>query len=73
MCLFSPVENLSRALPELHQKIAQVQALSQRAPSTGIMTESILTIKDLIEETRNFVNRVKIFFFKKKYNFRTKY
>lgn len=57
VCLYL-VENLNKALPELHQKMEQVQALSKRAPPGGNMTESIWRIKDLIEETRNFVNRV---------------
>lgn len=49
------VENLNRALPELHQKIAEVQDLSKRVPPAGNMAESIWRIKDVIEETRNYV------------------
>lgn len=53
------MENLNRALPELHQKIAEVQDLSKRVPPAGNMAESIWRIKDVIEETRNYVTTVR--------------
>lgn len=55
------MKNLNTALPLLKDKITQVEALSVKAPPSGNMTESIRRIKDVIEETRNFVNRVKYF------------
>lgn len=63
VCLFIvPVENLHRALPKLHQKMAEVQDLSRRAPPVDNMTETIWRIKDMIEETRNDVIRVRSIF-----------
>lgn len=56
------MENLNRALPELHQKIAEVQDLSKRVPPAGNMTESMWRIKDVIEETRNYVTTVRSIF-----------
>lgn len=53
------MENLNRALPELHQKIAD---LSKRVPPAGNMAESIWRIKDVIEETRNYVTTVRSIF-----------
>ncbi|XP_070764977.1 laminin subunit alpha-3 [Enoplosus armatus] len=52
------VKNLNTSLPVLKDKIAQVEALSEKALPTANMTESIWRIKDVIEETRNFVNRL---------------
>lgn len=68
VCLFL-VENLNRALPELHQQIELVEALSKRAPPGGNMTESIWRIKDVIEETRNYINGVMNIFFQEKKRF----
>lgn len=62
LCLF-PVKNLNRALPALKDKITQVEALSRKAPPSANMTESIRRIKEVIEETRNYLNRVKLLFF----------
>lgn len=56
------VKNLTTSIPVLKDKITQVKALSGKAPPGANMTESIRRIKDVIEETRNFVNRVKYFF-----------
>lgn len=56
------MENLNRALPELHQKMAEVQDLSKRVPPAGNMTESMWRIKDVIEETRNYVTTVRSIF-----------
>ncbi|XP_078114223.1 laminin subunit alpha-3 [Sander vitreus] len=54
------VKNLMTALPVLKDKITQVEALSGKMPPTANMTESIRRIKDVIEETRNFVNRLPV-------------
>ena len=53
------VKNLNTTLPLLKDKITHVETLSVKGPPGGNMTESIRRIKDVIEETRNFVNRVK--------------
>lgn len=54
-----PGQNLSRTLPVLEDNIRHVEGLSKRAPPVGgNMSESIRKIKDVIEETRNLVNRV---------------
>ncbi|XP_039668362.1 laminin subunit alpha-3 [Perca fluviatilis] len=54
------LKNLNTALPVLKDKITQVEALSGKTPPTANMTESIRRIKDVIEETRNFVNRLPV-------------
>lgn len=59
-CVF-PVKGLNKTLPALEDKITQVEALSRKAPSSANMTESIRGIKEIIEETRNYVNKVKCF------------
>lgn len=46
----------------LTTNLQQVEALKRKAPPSANMTESIQRIKDVIEETRNFVNRVTYFF-----------
>lgn len=56
------MKNLNRALPALKDKITQVEALSRKAPPSANMTESIRRIKEVIEETRNYLNGVKYFF-----------
>lgn len=54
-----PGRNLTQTLPLLEDKVRHVEELSRRAPPAGAnMTESIRNIKDVIEETRNLVNRV---------------
>ncbi|XP_078024626.1 laminin subunit alpha-3 [Epinephelus lanceolatus] len=54
------LKNLSTALPVLEDKITQVEALSEKASPGANMTESIRRIKDVIEETRNFVDRLSV-------------
>lgn len=50
---------MSRTLLVLEDKVRHVEALSGRVPPAGeTMTESIRKIKDVIEETRNLINRV---------------
>lgn len=65
LCLFLmsvSVKNLNSTLSALQNKITQVEALGEKAPPSANMTESIRKIKDVIEETRNYVNRVKYSF-----------
>nr|XP_033477951.1 laminin subunit alpha-3 [Epinephelus lanceolatus] len=54
------LKNLSTAVPVLEDKITQVEALSEKASPGANMTESIRRIKDVIEETRNFVDRLSV-------------
>ncbi|XP_039983754.1 laminin subunit alpha-3 isoform X2 [Xiphias gladius] len=54
------LKNLNKALPVLTDNLAQVEALSRKVPPSANMTEGIRRIKDVIEETRNFVNRLSI-------------
>lgn len=57
--MFIPGWNLSQTLLVLEDKVRHVEALSGRVPPAGeTMTESIRTIKDVIEESRNLINRV---------------
>lgn len=50
----------------LEDQVRHVEGLSSRSPPVGEnMTETIRKIKDIIEETRNLVNRV---LFKNIYN-----
>lgn len=45
----------------LEDQVRHVEGLSKRVPPVGEnMTESIRKIKDIIEETRNLVNRVSL-------------
>lgn len=54
-----PGRNLSQNLPVLEDQVRLVEGLSKRAPPVGEnMTESIREIKDVIEESRNLINRV---------------
>lgn len=43
----------------LNERISQVDALSGKTPPSANISESISSIKDLIAETRTYVNRVK--------------
>ncbi|XP_070688258.1 laminin subunit alpha-3 [Pempheris klunzingeri] len=52
--------NLNTSLPVLRDKITKIEALSGKVPPTANMSESIRRIKDVIEETRNFVNRLSV-------------
>ncbi|KAM3619703.1 uncharacterized protein V6R79_012335 [Siganus canaliculatus] len=52
------LDKLNSAIPVLKGKIAQVEALRGKVPSGANMTESIWRIKDVIEETRNYVKRL---------------
>uniref|UniRef100_A0A3B4VLD6 Laminin G domain-containing protein n=1 Tax=Seriola dumerili TaxID=41447 RepID=A0A3B4VLD6_SERDU len=54
------LENLNASLPVLSNTLTEVEALIRKAPPSANMTESIRRIKDLIEETRNFVNRLSV-------------
>lgn len=61
--MFIPGWNLTQTFPLLEDKVRHVEELSRRAPPAGAnMTESIRNVKDVIEETRNLVNRVFFFF-----------
>lgn len=42
----------------MRDKITQVEALGKRFPTRGNMTENISRIKDLVQETRSYLNRV---------------
>lgn len=50
--------NINSGLPVLKDNLTQVDALSRKLPPGANLTESIRKIKDVIEETRNFLNRV---------------
>ncbi|XP_018525874.2 laminin subunit alpha-3 [Lates calcarifer] len=52
------LRNLNSALPVMTDNLTQVEALSRQTLPSANMTESIERIKELIEETRNFVNRL---------------
>ncbi|XP_041646420.1 laminin subunit alpha-3-like [Cheilinus undulatus] len=52
------LKKLNSVLPALMDKLKQVDALSEAAPPSGNMTESIRRIKELIEEARTFVKRL---------------
>lgn len=56
------VKTLNAALPVLRDNLTQFEALSRMVPPSANLTESIWKIKEVIEETRNFVNRVKFAF-----------
>lgn len=57
--LIVTVKRLDKTLPELKDTLAQIEDLGNQESSSGNMTESIRRIMDVIQETRNFVNRVK--------------
>ncbi|XP_022072198.2 laminin subunit alpha-3 [Acanthochromis polyacanthus] len=52
------LKNFTRTFPVLTDKLAEVEALSEKTSPN--ITESIRKIKDIIEETRSFVNRLSI-------------
>lgn len=54
------VKSFNRALPDLIDKLVQVEVLGGKMSPRANRTESIRRIKDIIEETRSIVNRVKI-------------
>ncbi|XP_035763469.1 laminin subunit alpha-3 [Neolamprologus brichardi] len=54
------VKSFNKALPVMSDKLAEVKALGRRMSPHPNMTESIQRIKDIIEETRNFVNRLSL-------------
>lgn len=57
------VENLNATVDTLIQNLTQVEALSEELRPDANMTENIRQIKDLIEEARSLVHRVKYFIF----------
>ncbi|KAM7388561.1 hypothetical protein PAMP_024728 [Pampus punctatissimus] len=52
------LKSLNTSLPVLRHNLTQVEALSREFPPSPNMTESIGQIKDVIEETGNFINRL---------------
>ncbi|XP_045906061.1 laminin subunit alpha-3-like isoform X2 [Micropterus dolomieu] len=54
------LKNLNKSLPVWKDKITEVEALSVKALTSANMTESIRRIKDVIVDTRNFVNRLSV-------------
>ncbi|XP_061594014.1 laminin subunit alpha-3 isoform X2 [Cololabis saira] len=54
------LKNFNRKLPVLSNKLEQMSALTKQTSPTANMMESIRRIKDLIDETRSFVNRLSI-------------
>lgn len=55
--LFS-VNELNKFFPALPDKLAEVENLSSRVPIRTNMSDSIMRIKDMIEQTRDMANRV---------------
>ncbi|XP_047442348.1 laminin subunit alpha-3 [Mugil cephalus] len=54
------LKSFNGALPDLIVKLVRVEALGRKTSPSANMTESIRRIKDIIEETRNFVNRLSL-------------
>ncbi|XP_067369206.1 laminin subunit alpha-3 isoform X2 [Channa argus] len=54
------LNNLIESLPVLKSKLIKAEGLSRKVPLSANVTESIRRIKDVIEETRHFVNRLSI-------------
>ncbi|KAK2835839.1 hypothetical protein Q5P01_016323 [Channa striata] len=54
------LKNIKESLPVLKGKLTKAEALGRKVPLSGNMTENIRRIKDVIEETRNFVNRLSV-------------
>ncbi|XP_058495004.1 laminin subunit alpha-3 isoform X2 [Solea solea] len=52
--------NLETALPVLTNRLRQVETLKGKVAPSANMTESIRRIKDVVDETRTFVNRLSI-------------
>lgn len=57
------MKRLNGALPGLEDKFEQIKALSANMSPSANVTESIQRIKDIIDETRSFVNRVSVVVF----------
>ncbi|XP_027884785.1 laminin subunit alpha-3 [Xiphophorus couchianus] len=54
------VKRLNGALPGLEDKLEQIKALGANTSPSANVTESIQRIKDIIDETRSFVNRLSL-------------
>ncbi|XP_072771154.1 laminin subunit alpha-3-like [Nerophis lumbriciformis] len=54
------VRSLDTALPLVGAKLAQVEALRDKWPPGGNMTENINRIKELVQETRSYLNRISL-------------
>ncbi|XP_007550697.1 laminin subunit alpha-3 isoform X2 [Poecilia formosa] len=54
------VKRLNRAMPVLEDKLEQMQALGANTSASANVMESIERIKDIIDETRSFVNRLSL-------------
>ncbi|XP_054586009.1 laminin subunit alpha-3 isoform X3 [Nothobranchius furzeri] len=54
------LKSFNRELPVLSAKLKQISALSRKTPPAANITESIRRINDVIDETRNLVNRLSV-------------
>ncbi|XP_051929111.1 laminin subunit alpha-3 [Hippocampus zosterae] len=54
------VTTLDWEFPVVRDKLAQVEALGRRLLTRGNMTENISRIKDLVQETRSYLNRLSL-------------
>ncbi|XP_008405636.1 laminin subunit alpha-3 isoform X2 [Poecilia reticulata] len=54
------VKRLNRVMPVLEDKLEQMKALGANTSPSANVTESIERIKDIIDETRSFVNRLSL-------------
>ncbi|XP_054646026.1 laminin subunit alpha-3 [Dunckerocampus dactyliophorus] len=54
------VKSLSKALPLVTAKLAQVEAFRGKWPPSDNMTENIKRIKELVQETRSYLNRISL-------------
>ncbi|XP_057697936.1 laminin subunit alpha-3 [Corythoichthys intestinalis] len=54
------VRTLHTAFPMIKDELSQVEALGKTSPASGNMTENIFRIKDLVQETRSYLNKISL-------------
>ncbi|XP_049573616.1 laminin subunit alpha-3 isoform X1 [Syngnathus scovelli] len=54
------VRRLKWVLPVMTDKLVQMEALANTSPARGNMTENISMIKDLVQETRSYLDRISL-------------
>ncbi|XP_061682071.1 laminin subunit alpha-3 isoform X2 [Syngnathoides biaculeatus] len=54
------VRSLETVLPMVREKFARVEALGKTSPPSGNVTENIRRIRDLVQETRSYLNRLSL-------------
>ncbi|XP_077572386.1 laminin subunit alpha-3-like [Stigmatopora nigra] len=54
------VRTLDTVLPMMKDELSQVEALRKTSTANGSMIENIIRIKDMVQETRSYLNRISL-------------